>query len=285
MLLVVDVGNTQTVVGVYAEKDAPSVPATEQVTTGKHAETLQRIRDLQLPLASWRISTCKQDTADDIRAKAIPLARMARIDVNNIHTVALASVVPALTQAWAEAVTAHGRTPMDVRVCTAETAKAAGLFATDYPNPREIGADRVADAMAARALFGSPCVVVDFGTATNIEVIDADGKFLGGIIAPGMETGASALFSYATKLAAIGMEAPPQVIGLSSEQAMQSGIVLGEAARVDGLVKRIFEQIGCSGAVVATGGLAPLVAEHSVEITDVLPELTLEGLRLIARTQ
>lgn len=284
MLLVVDVGNTQTVVGVYAEKDAPNAPAAGQIATGKHAETLRRIRDLQLPLASWRLATCKQDTADDIRVKVMPLMRMAHIDANNIHAVALASVVPALTQAWAEAVSNHGRLSMDVRVCTAEAAEAAGLFATEYPNPREIGADRIADAVAARELFGSPCVVVDFGTATNIEVIGADGKFLGGIIAPGMETGASALFSYATKLAAIGMEAPPQVIGLSSEEAMQSGIILGEAARVDGLVARIFDQIGGSGAVVATGGLAPLVAEHSVEITDVLPELTLEGLRLIART-
>lgn len=285
MLLVVDVGNTQTVVGVYAEEGARSEAAPERATTRKHAETLQRIAGFQRPLASWRLATYKQDTADDIRVKVMPLLRMAHIDANSIRTVALASVVPALTQAWAEAVTAHGRVSMDVHVCTAEAAEAAGLFATDYPNPHEIGADRIADAVAARELFGSPCVVVDFGTATNIEVIGRDGRFLGGIIAPGVETGASALFSHATKLAAIGMEAPPQVIGLSSEQAMQSGIILGEAARVDGLVARIFDQIDCRGAVVATGGLAPLVAEHSVEITDVLPELTLEGLRLIARNQ
>lgn len=285
MLLVVDVGNTQTVIGVYAADHGSSATAEAAAATGKLAETLERVRGFERPLASWRLATCKHDTADDIRAKVMPLVRMARIDVNDIRTTALASVVPSLTHAWSEAVTAHGRVPMEVRVCTAEAAAAAGLFATDYPDPAEIGADRVADAVAARELFGAPCVVVDFGTATNIEVIGADGRFLGGIIAPGVETGAAALFSHATRLAATDMVAPPQVIGTSTETAVQSGIVLGEAARVDGLVARIFEQIGRRGAVVATGGLAPLVAEHSVEITDVLPELTLEGLRLIARSE
>lgn len=284
MLLVVDVGNTQTVIGVYASESGRTASVVPADATGKHTETLGRISGLERPLASWRLATCKHDTADDLRAKVMPLVRMARIDVNDIHAVALASVVPALTHAWSAAVTAHGRVPMEVRICTAASAVEAGLFATDYPNPSEIGADRVADAVAARALFGAPCVVVDFGTATNIEVIGADGRFLGGIIAPGVETGAAALFSHATRLAATDMTAPPQVIGTSTETAVQSGIVLGEAARVDGLVARIFAQIGCRGAVVATGGLAPLVAEHSVEITDVLPELTLEGLRLIARS-
>ncbi len=284
MLLVVDVGNTQTVIGVYAPSGTRIAAPADEGATGKHAETLRRIEGFERPLASWRVATCKHDTADDVRVKAMPLMRMAHIDANDIHAAALASVVPTLTHAWSEAMAGCGRVSIDVQVCTAASAMRAGLFATDYPNPAEIGADRVADAVAARTFFGAPCVVVDFGTATNIEVIGADGRFLGGIIAPGVETGASALFSHATRLAAIGMEAPSQVIGTSTETAMQSGIVLGEAARVDGLVGRIFEQIGCRGTVVATGGLAPLVAEHSVEITDVLPELTLEGLRLIARS-
>ncbi len=299
MLLVVDVGNTQTVLGVYAGDalgDAAEPSPSEAGGTGEGRLALEGFKGslagwhrvpegFERPLASWRLATCKHDTADDIRVKVMPLMRMAHIDVNAIDTAVLASVVPALTHEWAQAMAGRGPAKVDVRVCTAATAMEAGLFATDYPNPTEIGADRVADAVAARSLFGAPCVVVDFGTATNIEVIGSDGRFLGGIIAPGVETGASALFSHATRLAATAMEAPPQVIGTSTDTAMQSGIVLGEAARVDGLVARIFEQIGARGPVVATGGLASLVAEHSGEITDVLPELTLEGLRLIARSQ
>ena len=255
MLLTIDIGNTHTVVGAYGESD--------------------RVK----PRAMWRVATSKHDTADDVRAKLLPLMAAEGVDVQAIGAAALASVVPALTRAWRGAV--RDMTGVEVRVCTAEAASASGLFTSSYPNPHEIGADRVADAVAARALYGSPVVVVDFGTATNIEVIDAEGKFVGGMIAPGVETSASALFSHATRLSAIDLVAPPLPIGTSSEEAMQSGIVYGEADRVDGLVRRIFAQLGCSGTVVATGGLAKLVAAHSSMIDEVLPELTLEGLRLL----
>ena len=164
-------------------------------------------------------------------------------------------------------------------MCTAETAGA--LFEADYPNPREIGADRVADAVAAKELYGAPVIVVDFGTATNIEVVDKDGRFVGGIIAPGVETSATALFSHATKLGAIDLVDPKTAIGHNTEQAMQSGIVYGEADRVDGLVRRIFDQLGYETPVVATGGLASRVAALSRTITATNPELTLEGLRLV----
>lgn len=256
MLLAIDVGNTQTVVGIYRKSN--------------------RVK----PLHMWRIATNKRDTADDVRAKLLPLMTADGIDVGDIDAVALSSVVPLLTRAWMQAV--GGLCDVEVQVCTADAARAAGLFAADYPIPREIGADRVADAVAARALYGAPVVVVDFGTATNIEVIDGEGRFIGGIIAPGVETSANALFSHATRLAAIDMVAPPQAIGASTDEAVQSGIVLGEADRVDGLVRRIFAQLGAECPVVATGGLAALVAAHSSTITDVLPELTLEGLRMIA---
>ena len=164
-------------------------------------------------------------------------------------------------------------------VCSAKTA--GSLFDADYPNPREIGSDRVADAVAARELFGAPVIVVDFGTATNIEVVDKQGRFLGGIIAPGVQTGASALFSHATRLAAIDLVDPRHAIGRNTEEALQAGIVYGEADRADGLVRRVVEELGYDAPVVATGGLAPLIAEHSRTISAVQPDLTLVGLRLV----
>lgn len=256
MLLAIDVGNTHTVIGVYGEGD--------RVT----------------PREMWRVSTSKADTADDVRVKLLPLLHLTGIDAEVFDAAALASVVPALTRSWKTA--ARDLLGVEPQVCTAEAAAKAGLFDTAYPRPREIGADRVADAVAARAIFGAPVVVVDFGTATNIEVLDAQGRFIGGIIAPGVETSASALFSHATRLSAIDLVAPPAAIGTSTEEAIQSGIVLGEADRVDGLLARIYEQLGGPCATVATGGLATLVSQHSRHIDRVMPELTLEGLRLIA---
>ena len=250
MLLAIDVGNTQTVFGVYREG-------------------LLRHR--------WRVATNKHHTSDELRVKLAPLLASEGIETSDLAGVALASVVPQLTEAWRTA--AVRMTGREALVCSAETAGA--LFATGYPNPREIGADRVADAVAAKALYGAPVVVVDFGTATNIEVIDAEGRFAGGVIAPGVETSAQALFSRATKLGAIDLVDPHTAIGSNTEQAIQAGIVYGEADRVDGLVRRIFDQLGYCAPVVATGGLAPRVAAQSRTITVTNPELTLEGLRLV----
>ena len=250
MLLAVDVGNTQTVVGLYSGSDL-------------------RYR--------WRIATNKLDTSDELRMRLRQLLDCEGVDVGALDGVCLASVVPALTLAWKAAV--HYMLGKEALVCSAATA--GELFEADYPNPAEIGADRVADAVAARALYGAPVVVVDFGTATNIEVVDADGRFVGGVIAPGLETSAFALFSRAVKLSAVDLEDPGCAIGRNSAQAMQVGIVYGEADRVDGLVGRIFDQLGYEAPVVATGGLATRVAPYSRTIQTTNPTLTLEGLRLV----
>ena len=259
MFLSIDVGNTHTVIGVYRSGD--------RIT----------------PFHMWRIATNKQDTADDVLARVIPLFSAADIRIRDIQASAIASVVPALTESWTCAIS--NGSSAQTYVCTADAACGANLFSENYPNPHEIGADRVADAVAARALFGSPVVVVDFGTATNIEVIDENGLFIGGIIAPGVKTGADALFSHATRLSATALSSPSAAVGTNTEDAIRSGIVLGEADRVDGLVRRIFKQLGRKAPVVATGGFATLIAAHSSEITDVLPELTLEGLRLLASAE
>ncbi len=251
MLLAIDVGNTQTVVGVY------------EGSTLRHR---------------WRVATNKLHTCDELRVKLLPLLNSENMGFSDIHGVALASVVPALTDAWCQAT----KQMIGARavVCTADTAD--GLFdAGDYPNPREIGADRIADCVAARSLYGAPVAVVDFGTATNMEVIDREGGFAGGIIAPGVETSSRALFSHATKLGAIELVNPHTAIGRNTAQAMQVGIVYGEADRVDGLIERVFEQLGYRAPVVATGGLARRVAPISRTITEVNQDLTLEGLRLV----
>ena len=251
MLLAADIGNTQTVVGVYQGSDLACM---------------------------WRLATNPATTADEVRVMLLPLFESAGLALSDVDRAALASVVPQLTGAWCRAI--RDGAGVEALVCSAQTA--GSLFKASYPNPLEIGADRVADAVGARSRYGEPVVVVDFGTATNIEVIDAEGFFVGGIIAPGLQTSAQTLFSRGAQLPAINLTAPGDPIGVSTVTAMQSGIVLGEVDRVDGLVRRIFGQLGYEGTVVAPGGLAPLIAPHSQTITHVDGELTLEGLRLIA---
>lgn len=250
MLLAIDVGNTQTVIGVEQGDDF------EQC---------------------WRLATNKSDTSDELRLKLQPLLSSEGIDIKDISGSAIASVVPTLTAAWIRAI--QRITGNDPIVCNAQAA--SGLFEAVYGNPAEIGSDRVADAVAARHLYGAPVIVVDFGTATNIEIIDDEGRFIGGIIAPGLETSAAALFSHATKLPAIELTDPGSVIGKSTIHAMQAGIVYGEADRVDGFVRRVFAELGYEARVVATGGLATTMAPLCSTITDVNPKLTLKGLKLV----
>lgn len=250
MLLAIDVGNTQTVFGVYENKSL-------------------RCR--------WRVTTEKQRTADELRIRLVSLLNSEGLSQADLHGMALASVVPQLTDAWRDA--AFRMIGKEAVVCSAHTA--AGLFETTYPNPDEIGADRVADAVAAKALYGAPVIIVDFGTATNMEVIDDKGEFVGGIIAPGIETSSSALFDKAAKLGTISLTDPHTAIGRNTEQAVRIGIIYGEIDRIDGLIRRIFAQLGYETTVVATGGLASYVVAGSKTVTTFCADLTLEGLRLV----
>lgn len=253
MLLAVDVGNTQTVIGLLK---------------GMSIE------------ARWRISTVKAQTADELSVVLRGLFLAADIHPEGIAGSALASVVPRLTGEWQKVLA--DATDAEPVVCTA--ASADGLFKADYPNPQEIGQDRVADAIALRTIYGAPSIVVDFGTATNIEVIDSEGRFIGGIIAPGVETSMAALFLNASRLSMVDLEDPGCVVGKNTAQAIQSGIVYGEAERVDGLLRRIYEELGEKPAVVATGGLASMMAKHSREISAVDADLTLKGLAILYRS-
>ena len=249
MILVVDVGNTQTVIGLV-----------EDGALAGH----------------WRVSTDATLTADEVRVKIGGLLALDGQGWPDVERVVVSSVVPSLTSAYAElALRATGVPPLVVG-----PGIKTGLPIA-YDNPHEIGADRIVNAVAAVAAYGSPVIVVDFGTATTLDVVDPSGAYIGGAIAPGVETSAEALFRRAARLSAVDLEVPERVIGRTTRESVQVGLLLGAAAMVDGLVRRTWAELGVECTVVATGGLAGLVAPHSETIGPVEPDLTLTGLLLI----
>jgi type III pantothenate kinase len=245
MLLAADVGNTQTVYGLYSG---------------------DRLAD------HFRVGTNPTHTADELAV----LLR-ALVDLESLEGIVLCSSVPqlageyeSLAERWAK---------VDVLVLGPGVPTGVPVR---YDDPREVGPDRIANAVAARERHGTPCVVVDFGTSTNFDVVSASGEFAGGVLAPGIEISMDALFQRAARLPKVPFVAPERVISQTTVQALQSGLVYGFAGQVDSIVDRIREEIGASDApVVATGGLAELIEPHSRTISKVDPFLTLEGLRLV----
>jgi type III pantothenate kinase len=249
MILAVDIGNTQTVLGLVDD---------------------ERIE------VRWRVSTDATLTADEIRVKVGALLALDDHRWEDVTGVVIASVVPALTVAYEDlAEQETGRAPLVVG-----PGIKTGLPVA-YENPHEIGADRIVNAVAAVASHGAPVIVVDFGTATTFDVVDADGAYLGGAIAAGIETSAEALFRRAARLSAVDLEPPTRVIGRNTRESVQAGLVLGEAAMVDGLVRRTWAELGGECPVVATGGLAGMMAPLCETISAVDVDLTLTGLALI----
>jgi type III pantothenate kinase len=249
MLLAVDVGNTQTVIGLF---DGDSLAA------------------------HWRVSSDASITADELAVKLTGLLEMSGRTRDDVNHVIVGSVVPPLTDVW---IAVAGD-------LTGESALVIGPglktgLPIRYDNPHEVGADRIVNGVAAIADFGAPVLVVDFGTATTIDVIDADGGYLGGTIAPGLETSAEALFRKAARLSTVDLIDPGAVIGRNTRSSVQAGLVLGQAAMVDGLVRRTWAELGCETRVVATGGLAERMSALCETITDVDPDLTLKGLLLV----
>lgn len=249
MLLSVDVGNTQTVIGLF--------DGDELVT-------------------SWRIATDATATSDELRIKLGGLFALNGFEESEVDAVALASVVPALTEGWvAVAGSAWGVDPVVIG-----PGVRTGLdIAVD--DPGEVGADRIANAIAAIERFGAPVLVVDFGTATTIDVIDRDKRYRGGTISPGIETSTDALFAHAARLYKVDLDTPDHAIGTNTRDSLQAGILYGEAARIDGLVDRISAELDDTPTVVATGGLATRVADISRTIGEVDEDLTLRGIRSI----
>lgn len=248
-LVVVDVGNTHTVFGVFAGQEL---------------------------VHSFRLSTAHRRTADEYAALLLPLFQRAGLDPTSAAGVVLSSVVPPLVPAFKRlAIDVFGCEPLVV-----EPGIRTGI-SLRHEHPAEVGADRIVNALAARELFGSPSIVVDFGTAVTFDVINAQGEYAGGIIAPGLGLSAEALFARASRLSRIDVRKPPRLVGGTTVGALQSGLYYGFASLVDGLVERLVAEIGTPKAVVATGGEAGLIAEESRYISEVHPTLTLIGLRLL----
>jgi type III pantothenate kinase len=249
VLLAIDVGNTQTVLGLF---DGESLAA------------------------HWRISSNAGLTGDQLRVEVAGLLALSQRTWSDVDEIILGSVVPRLTSAWEDVAEAAGGLPVWLVGPGLKTG-----MPIRYDNPHEVGADRIVNGVAAYEAFGGPVIVVDFGTATTIDVISHDGAYLGGAIAPGVETSAEALFSKAARLSKVDLEAPEHAIGTNTRESVQAGLLLGEAAMVDGLVRRIWTELGGEATVVATGGLAPQMAPLCETVAHVDVDLTLEGLRLI----
>lgn len=249
MLLALDVGNTNIVVGVYEGHNL---------------------------VQHWRVRTDRERTADEHGLLITHLLQYASIANEQIHGVMISNVVPPMTDALqgmaqrffhVEPILISHDLPLGVPI--------------RYHDPREVGADRLVNAVAAIHKHGAPAIVVDFGTATTLDVISPQGEYLGGCIMAGIGISAEALFRTAARLPRIELVAPPHVIGRTTVEAMQSGIMFGYAGAIDALVERIQRELGCETTNVATGGLAERIAAETRMIQHVDPWLTLEGLRII----
>jgi type III pantothenate kinase len=247
MLLAVDVGNTNTVLGLFDHEG--------------------RITD------SWRIKTDSRATADEMS-----LLYRGFLERTKVTGIAVCSSVPAVQH---ELRTMLGKVFPQVPHVIVEPGIKTGVPLL-YDNPREVGPDRICNALAAHHLFGGPSIVVDFGTSTNFDVVSAKGEFLGGALAPGVEVGIDALATRAARLLKVEFTKPRSVIAKSTVEALQSGVIYGTAGMVDGLVERIQDELGVDSCpVIATGGLAGMVVKESRTVSHHEPDLTLVGLRLI----
>jgi type III pantothenate kinase len=249
VLLAVDVGNTETMLGVF--------------------------RDTELAW-TWRISTVRERTADELALLFGGFLEQESLSFSRQVTgVVLSSVVPSSTAALREMTERY----FHFEPVVLEPGVKTGMPIL-YDNPREVGADRIANAVAAREKFGAPVVVVDFGTALNFDVVSPKGEYIGGVLAPGLQVSADALFARTARLPRVELVAPKVVVAKNTVESLQSGLIFGMASMVDGIVERIHKEVG-HGEVVATGGLARVVIGECTTITQHEPWLTLEGLRLI----
>jgi type III pantothenate kinase len=249
VLLVVDVGNTQTHLGAFRGEEL---------------------------VHDWRFATVRESTADELGARLRSLLALRELSFGDIDDSILSSTVPQLRPEW---------TAMAERYLGHEMAVVGPGLRTGMPirmdNPREVGADRLVNAVAAYERLGGPCVIVDFGTAITYDVVGARGEYVGGIIAPGVEISMEALTSRAAAIPKIDLTPPRALIGKSTVEAIRSGVIFGFAAQVDGMLGRLREELGDETAAVATGGLAGAIVPFCELIDDVDPMLTLTGLRLI----
>ncbi len=255
MLLVIDVGNTNTVAGLYSLA-APDAPA--------HLT------------CRWRMTTPLRQTADELRMTLFGFFRMDHVAIDSVTGIAISSVVPPIDSLLRDvAESLFGIKPLFI-----EPGVKTGLpILTD--NPAEVGADRIVNCVAAFERYGGPTIVVDLGTATTFDVVSARGEFLGGAIAPGLGISADALFKYAARLTRVNIRKPAKVIGTGTIDNIQIGLFYGYVGLIDGICERMIAELGTETKVIATGGFARLLAESSRTIQSVDDNLTLEGVRMI----
>jgi type III pantothenate kinase len=249
MLLTIDIGNTNLTLGLF-----------QRQSLGPH----------------WRLATDHQRMADEYGLQMLGLLEHARIPVSAISAVCLASVVPQLTGRVIQACELYlNHKPF---IISADIHTGVSIL---YDNPSSVGVDRIADAAAVMALYGGPACVVDFGTATTFNAITVAGEYLGGAITPGLNIAADALFHHTAKLPRVDLDAPPSVIGRNTVHAMQSGLLFGYVALVEGMIARFKAELGPGTRVIATGGLSEIIAQHTASIDILDPWLTLHGLRIL----
>src|SRR6266540_827474 len=244
MLLAVDVGNTQTVFGLF---DGPEL--------SEH----------------WRVATEEHRTGDELGALVTRF-----LDLDRVDGICLSSTVPQLVREYE----AFAQRYAEAQLLVVGPGVRTGI-PIRYDDPREVGPDRIANSVAAKERHGAPCIVVDFGTSTNFDIVSTDGDYVGGVLAPGIEISMDALFARAARLFRVDFTAPATVIGKTTGAALQSGLVYGFTGQVDEIVTRIRGELGAEAPAIATGGLAELIAPHSRTIGRVDPWLTLEGLRIV----
>ena len=249
MLLAIDVGNTQTHVGLFRADGS---------------------------LEHWRIHTARAATPDELAMVLSALLELRELRLADVDAVIVSCVVPDLSQAYDQ---------MRLRYLEGRGALVGPSMRTGMPiridNPRELGADRLVNAVAAYDRVGGACIAVDFGTAVNYDVVSAEGEYLGGVISPGVEISLEALSQRAAALPKVSLEAPRAAIGRGTLEAIQSGVVFGYAGQVDGLLGRLREELGEEATAIATGGFANAIVPHCDQVDEVDDLLTLRGLRLI----
>jgi type III pantothenate kinase len=244
LLLAVDAGNTQTVLGLFDDGEL-----------GEH----------------WRVATERERTGDELGVLLTGL-----LDLDRVDGICLSSTVPPLVRSYQDFAAEWAEAPILVVGPGAKTG-----IPIRYDDPREVGPDRIANSVAALERYGAPAIVVDFGTSTNFDVVSPEGEYVGGVLAPGIEVSMDALFARAARLFRVDFSAPETVIGKTTGSALQSGLVYGFAGQVDEIVTRIRAELGADAPAIATGGLADLIVPHARTIEKIDPFLTLEGLRIL----
>ena len=276
MLLALDVGNTNTVLGLYKLDEEPAAAAARGPEETPAPASQPRPRVEPKLAAHWRVTTHRAQTSDEYGVLFVNLFNMSGISVDQVHHIIISSVVPPVETTLRRVCEKY----FHLQPLFVEPGIKTGMPVL-VDNPSELGADRLVNAIAAYERYGGPCIVVDFGTATTFDVISAKGEYLGGAISPGLGISADALFARAARLGRVDVKRPAKVIGTNTVTHLQSGLYYGYIGLVDGIIERMSAELGAQPRVIATGGLARQISGDSRYIAQIDDMLTLDGLRIL----